>query len=152
MSQPAYGNRARHIWLASVGRLVTSLFTILSRTYHGHTRFEAAIMRPTQVDESMASEAQVAPKAIEVPAKDGRTRWDVQRNFCADDEAYREYVIIWDVDGTSIASAEGGAGQGVDFISCLEPGDKIAVIARARYLGWVNYVQSVQVSVYYSLV
>ncbi|KAF8177350.1 hypothetical protein K438DRAFT_2041672 [Mycena galopus ATCC 62051] len=128
-------------------------FTLNTGTNHGHTWFEAAIMRPIQVDESMlSSEAQVSPKATEVPAKNGCTRWNVQRNFCADDEAYREYIVIWDADGTSIASAEGGAGQGVDFISCLEPGDKIAVIARARYPGWANYVQSAQVSVYYSLV
>ncbi|KAF7348982.1 hypothetical protein MVEN_01419200 [Mycena venus] len=91
---------------------------------------------------------------------DGRRRWNVQRNFCASND-HRAHVVAWGAvvhppnsnsdPGAESENADTGAGCGAGFVECLVPGDRIAVIARARYPGWSNFIQRVEVSVYYGL-
>ncbi|KIJ91402.1 hypothetical protein K443DRAFT_686062 [Laccaria amethystina LaAM-08-1] len=78
--------------------------------------------------------------------------WHLQSNIRASaNEALHE--VVWtDVDDSKLnAWKETGSGDGRGFVRLLQPGDKIAVIARARYPGWVNYVRRVEVEVFYSL-
>ncbi|KAJ7236590.1 hypothetical protein B0H12DRAFT_1238473 [Mycena haematopus] len=114
----------------------------LEGTYRGHTWFEAAILRSNEADLTMAHEVHNAA------AVDGGTRWAVQRNFCAS-RVFREHVIAWDADPTSTLGI--GAGDGTGFVASLVPGDRINVIAKALHPGWANWIQSVQVSIYYGL-
>ncbi|KAJ6534410.1 hypothetical protein B0H19DRAFT_1383539 [Mycena capillaripes] len=91
---------------------------------------------------------------------DAGTRWALQWNFCGSPED-REHVVSWvavaddtantEIDGSVNVKAETGAGDGEGFVASLRPGDSIAVIARARYPGWANFIKRVEVSVYYGL-
>lgn len=134
----------------------------LRGTYHGFTWFEAAILRPSlaAASGSWLNRAGDAPvgldtdlgydPVLEVKAAHGGSRWHLQSNLCASDED-REHIVTWDADGTCHAGAA-GAGDGAGFVPRRAHGDRIAVIARARYPGWSNPVQRVQISVYYGLV
>ncbi|KAJ7182847.1 hypothetical protein C8R43DRAFT_968254 [Mycena crocata] len=135
-------------------------------TYHGsYTWFEAAILRPEEVlhMQSAPSGAR-APRPFDhrTPADTGR-RWLVQRNLCAT-KTPRNHTVTWrphigpadEELEAEIAPEEkdprtNGSGDGDGFIDLLASEDRIAVIARARYPGWVNKIQSVQVQVYYAV-
>ncbi|KAJ7862174.1 hypothetical protein B0H13DRAFT_1900232 [Mycena leptocephala] len=75
--------------------------------------------------------------SIEVRDASGSSRWTVQRN----------HTVTWGADNAATL----GAGDGEGFLEKLEPGDRIAVIARALHPGRCNHVRRVEVSVYYSL-
>ncbi|KAJ7677709.1 hypothetical protein DFH06DRAFT_1465622 [Mycena polygramma] len=135
----------------------------LRGTYAGHSWFEAAIFRPSQAPNAdpwiaLAEDVPVKldPKIwydtkLEVAGggPEGGSRWMVQRNFCADRE-FREHVITWDA-GTVALESDTGAGTGDGFVTQLTSRDRIGVIARARFPGWSNVVERVEVSVSYSL-
>ncbi|KAK7007596.1 hypothetical protein R3P38DRAFT_3028170 [Favolaschia claudopus] len=90
------------------------------------------------------------------------TRWNIQHNLCASKE-HKEHRVVWTSTSTSSSqyvSDNGagnasinadGSGNGIGFIENLKAGDQIAVISRAMYSSWVNYVKYVEVSVYYGL-
>jgi len=144
----------------------------LQGTYNGFTWFEAAILRPSEGAIPTSSPDRDANRALdwggnpnglsasdtaleydsslEVTSPDGGSRWEVQRNLCASEE-FLEHTVAWDADGASFSGVEAGAGSGAGFVACLTPGDRIAVIARAEYFGWSNFVQRVEVSVYYGI-
>ncbi|KAF7351632.1 Ankyrin repeat-containing domain [Mycena sanguinolenta] len=114
----------------------------LKGTYEGYTWFAAAIMRPDAANSSVAHEMPnpAGPR--------GSKNWEIQRNFCASGE-WRRHIVAWNEIGETVKGT--GAGTGKGFISSLAPGDRIAVIARALCPGRVNWVQSVEVSLYYRL-
>lgn len=86
------------------------------------------------------------------PAADGRSRWLVQTNRCATGEPLR-HSIVWQPDGSETANntEENGSGDGAGFIELLGPGDRIGIVARAMFPGWVNCVRSVEIAVYYAV-
>ncbi|KAF8147990.1 hypothetical protein B0H34DRAFT_270965 [Crassisporium funariophilum] len=71
--------------------------------------------------------------------------WELQRNRRANKE-YRCHKILWTNE-----DAESADVPGAGFVQSLRMGDRIAVIARAQYPGWVNHVDSVEVEVSYSV-
>ncbi|KAJ6481430.1 hypothetical protein C8R47DRAFT_1218213 [Mycena vitilis] len=135
----------------------------LRGTYAGHSWFEAAILRPSQAPNAgpwitLAEDGPVRldPQIWYDPELEitrtgpgGGGRWMVQRNFCADHE-FREHVVTWDA-GAVGPESDNGAGNGDGFVAQLTSGDRIGVIARARFPGWSNVVERVEVSVSYSL-
>lgn len=57
------------------------------------------------------------------------------------------------VDGALALSAQGrgtGTGDG-SFVKGLRLGDVVTVWAKARFPGWVNYIESVKVDVYWAI-
>ncbi|KAF8875923.1 hypothetical protein BD779DRAFT_1678024 [Infundibulicybe gibba] len=78
----------------------------------------------------------------------GDARWVVQRNARAVRTA-RDHEITWTRDG---ASGGAGSGNGAGFVSALRGGDVVAVVARAKYPGWENHVESIQMEIYGSTV
>ena len=95
----------------------------------------------------------------------------IGRNIHASSVA-RKHVVVWDWDPLADAGSGGDdAGAGDDdadsgdgsrdafnraskseireLLRHIEPGDHIAVYPMARYPGWVNYVISVEINVYY---
>ncbi|KAJ7610740.1 hypothetical protein DFH06DRAFT_1016401, partial [Mycena polygramma] len=130
------------------------------RTYPGYSWFEAAILRPSQAPDSrpwvnladtpveLDSTTRYDPK-LEVEGGD-KCRWPLQRNFCASSES-RAHVITWN-SGAVASESITGAGHGEGFVERLRSGDQIGVIARARFPGWSNVVERVEVSLSYSLV
>ena len=96
--------------------------------------------------------------------------WHLQSNIRASENEALHEVVWTDLDDAKVNSwEETGSGDGRGFVRLLQPGDKIAVIARARaschlltlnfekltgffqYPGWVNYVRRVEVEIFYSL-
>jgi hypothetical protein len=149
-------------------------------TYNGYTWFEAAILRPSQCSDRAEARLWL-DRAVQGPIGvdaalgyeptlevmgERNSRWRVQKNFTASRE-FREHVVVWDADGTATPGPEAGAGDGEGFVHRLETGDRIGVIARAmviytwvhkrrltivsQFLGWANFVERAEVSVYYSL-
>lgn len=123
-------------------------------TYRGSwTFFEAGLCTADQTPKP-------APKCL------------IGRNIHASSQA-REHVIVWDHladasagdggddDGGTSGDDDGGTSGDDDafnrastseireLLRHVEPGDHIVVYPMARYPGWVNYVLSVEVSVYY---
>ncbi|KAJ7705704.1 hypothetical protein B0H16DRAFT_1346082 [Mycena metata] len=135
-------------------------------TYRGWTWFEAAILRRSQVVPRVLSldtwmsnathgvipmDASVGyDPAAELKDSTGKSRWNVQRNVTASNQ-FREHTVTWEADGSVAPATDSGAGDGANFLEQLSPGDAIAVVARALYPGWCNYVDRVKVTVYYSL-
>ncbi|KAF8176401.1 hypothetical protein K438DRAFT_1727335 [Mycena galopus ATCC 62051] len=135
-------------------------------TYTGSfTWFEAAILRPGTAPElqgwrrwaTMLGSQRFHPARplLEVPNPAGGSRWLVQTNRCATGEEMH-HNIVWRADGpesdsTSDHVEENGSGDGAGFIELLAPEDRIGIIARARFPGWVNFVRSVNIVVYYAV-
>ncbi|KAK0749175.1 hypothetical protein B0T18DRAFT_405957 [Schizothecium vesticola] len=85
----------------------------------------------------------------------------VQRNQTATDEV-REHRVVWSwtdaVDpgdeAGALALAEAGRGKGTGdgvFVRELRLGDVVTVWGKSRFPGWVNYVESVKVEVYWAV-
>ncbi|KAJ7256225.1 hypothetical protein B0H12DRAFT_1112850 [Mycena haematopus] len=133
-------------------------------TYNGsYTWFEAAILRPGTAPEPQgwrrlatmlgASRFRPARPLFEVTDQDGRSRWLVQTNRCATSQAL-DHSVVWQPDGSPTSSGdlkENGSGDGAGFIELLAPEDRIGIVARARFPGWMNYVRSVNIVVYYAV-
>ncbi|KAF7301996.1 hypothetical protein MIND_00765800 [Mycena indigotica] len=144
----------------------------LRETYHGATWHEAAILRPSTPQtsdvirwlalnspmelESSAIVAGYTPQ-LEVHSSwdAAKSRWLVQKNFTASYES-RTHSVSWYHDtGEKFAKndldEQTGAGDGRGFVQLLTPGDRIALMVRARYPGWVNHIERAAIIVYYAL-
>ncbi|KIM38522.1 hypothetical protein M413DRAFT_447753 [Hebeloma cylindrosporum] len=81
--------------------------------------------------------------------------WHVQSNVRAHNQAVK-HTILWsdkvedDIDDDSLY-IETGSNSGRGFVRSLEMGDRIAIIARAKYPGWGNYIEKIELEVYYSV-
>ncbi|KAJ7607170.1 hypothetical protein FB45DRAFT_431964 [Roridomyces roridus] len=143
-------------------------------TYEGSfTWFEAAILRP-RYEEDNPPEPRLTPGwangfglfsappppppcltdfiQIENPNADTGC-WHIQTNRCAHGESLIHYVV-WGVGGVAQRprTCNGpGSGDGKGFIDMLESGDRIAVIARAKFPRWVNFVDTGYVAVFYAV-
>ncbi|KAF8964474.1 hypothetical protein BDZ97DRAFT_1815262 [Flammula alnicola] len=81
--------------------------------------------------------------------------WDIQRNARASRE-YRLHEVVWTRDLNEEVDEEAhfqatGSKLGVGFVRSLQAGDRIAVLARAQYPAWVNWVKSVDLEIYLSV-
>jgi hypothetical protein len=83
----------------------------------------------------------------------------IQSNVLADDQT-KEHRVVWsrtdNIKSTSTQAhellEEKGRGRGTgdgQFVRNLKLGDVVTVWARARFPGWVNHVESVQIDVYW---
>ncbi|KJA19745.1 hypothetical protein HYPSUDRAFT_204331 [Hypholoma sublateritium FD-334 SS-4] len=76
--------------------------------------------------------------------------WGVQRNRRADREE-RMHEVVWnpraDPSDEETDPRLTGSSLGVGFVDSLQPGDRVAVVARALYPGWENCVRSVSVEI-----
>jgi len=85
----------------------------------------------------------------------GADTWHVQSNIRAQIHPV-QHIIYWtedveeDVDEDSLY-AKTGTKSGRGFVRSLEMEDRIAVIARAKYPGWENYIRDMYLEVYYSV-
>lgn len=118
------------------------------------TWFEAAIWRceeqPFLVQRPEFSSLSVPATHQDDLYPDTSKVWHLQSNIRASAKEALHEVVWTDVDDWKVNS-ETGSGDGRGFVRLLQPGDKIAVIARARYPGWVNHVGRVEVEIFYSL-
>jgi len=92
-----------------------------------------------------------------------KTTWCVQRNVHAGKD-FKYHEVVWRADdpsrdekGRFLFEAEHenqeetGRDRGGVFVRSLHPGDRINLLARAKYPGWANEVKKVQVLVYYAV-
>ncbi|KAF8176375.1 hypothetical protein K438DRAFT_1607571 [Mycena galopus ATCC 62051] len=138
----------------------------LPGTYNGsYTWCEAAILRPGKAPKPqgwrrwaiMLGIRRFSPPRplFEVKNPAGGSRWLVQTNLCATSEPMDHNIVWWadgansDTDGGSVK--ENGSGDGAGFIELLVPEDRIGIIARAKFSGWVNCVRSANIVVYYAV-
>jgi len=126
-------------------------------TYHGsHTWFQAAIIRDSNPDVAsmllnmgtMRNDT-LSRQTNYVMDSEG---WHLQYNICSSSKT-RTHTVAWTLSSTinKGESNERGCGTGYGFLSALAPGDRIAVIARAKDAGWKNYVEGVEVQVTFSV-
>ncbi|KAK0473617.1 hypothetical protein IW261DRAFT_1503771 [Armillaria novae-zelandiae] len=138
-------------------------------TYDGSwTWFEAAIIRGkpwwledvskgTPVDlckegstEEMRSEAQAAE--VRSDELDDSSRWHVGVNVTATPKAQR-HTKVWlrtDCQVVHYKSMRGILGLEDEFVRLLEPGDRVALMARAMFPGWSNKVTEASIDVYFT--
>ena len=86
--------------------------------------------------------------------------WEIQRNQTAS-KKWQDHVITWsyldDIDPDSEAAKaleEKGRGRATGngkFVRELQVGDVITVWGKARFPGWCNRVESVQIDVYWAV-
>jgi len=112
--------------------------------------------RIQQALETRADNADSRVTTVRNPHSDsGADTWHVQSNIRAQKRPV-QHIISWtedveaDVDGDALY-AETGTKSGRGFVKSLEMGDRVAVIARAKYPGWENHIQDVHLEVYYSV-
>ncbi|KAG7090462.1 hypothetical protein E1B28_009578 [Marasmius oreades] len=126
--------------------------------YHGSfTWFEAGIVR--FIDESaepvgihtLIADPQVLENFMVGPSP---RRWFVYCNRTADYNTAR-HATIWslcDEDRTNDENvARGRMGKGREFLSHLEPGDRIALLGRAMFPQWTNHIVGASIDIVYSL-
>ncbi|KAJ8089244.1 hypothetical protein PM082_014492 [Marasmius tenuissimus] len=146
-------------------------------TYHNsHTWFEASILWPTVHSEADSSLLQdlwsdgrqsTYTKALGArhmlldnglqfrSAGDNKVVWKVHNNITARSEP-REYRVEWaageKVDLTEEREGmEVGIGDGEGFIECLQPGDRIALWARAEQAAWLHRVAEASIAIEYDV-
>ncbi|KAF9555115.1 hypothetical protein CPC08DRAFT_712307 [Agrocybe pediades] len=82
--------------------------------------------------------------------------WPIQRNIRASKEPTL-YEVYWskvdlgfhdELDDLEFMDMT-GSGRGTGFVQCLRPTDRIGVIGRAMYPGWINNVRKVEIEVWY---
>ncbi|CAK5275132.1 unnamed protein product [Mycena citricolor] len=124
----------------------------LQGTYRGSSWFEAAILRLPDGHRPVSHKNYEPDFEVPVTNDENATRWLLQKNFCGSSDI-REHSIIWSSAESPAESPwlETGAGDGDGFVQKLRHGDCIAVLARARYPGWVNHVESVKITVTYAV-
>jgi len=81
--------------------------------------------------------------------------WLVQHNVVASNEP-RSHTVIWtefedEAAHHNPSSLKGREGLGHELVRSLEPGDRVMLIAKARFPGWANHVSSGSIEIYYSL-
>ncbi|RPA94644.1 hypothetical protein L873DRAFT_1700735 [Choiromyces venosus 120613-1] len=81
-----------------------------------------------------------------------RNTWHLQSNVHAGDD-WKTHLVTWKHDGPDSGNIDGstGAGTGADLVRCLKPGDRINLVAKARFPGWANSVRSAEVHVFYAV-
>ncbi|TGZ83836.1 hypothetical protein EX30DRAFT_393387 [Ascodesmis nigricans] len=88
--------------------------------------------------------------------------WNLQLNRCSTGDP-KSHIVRWYEGSQPQEPEEGesaeekkedkwdydvsGAGRGVGFVEALMPGDRVVVLARAIYPGWVNRVEGVEVRI-----
>ncbi|TFK60617.1 hypothetical protein BDN72DRAFT_828816 [Pluteus cervinus] len=119
-----------------------------------YTWFEAVIYRP-DVSETPDPRAEMAlPGAFTGQGTRGddklvNSEWVIQRNKRADVE-YRRHEVVWTKESNFEWDGSVGCGTGKGFVESLKFGDKIGIIARAQYPGWVNKIKHAEVEVVFS--
>ncbi|KAL4259297.1 hypothetical protein AB1N83_010875 [Pleurotus pulmonarius] len=84
----------------------------------------------------------------------GKQRLFVQSNAHAT-SATAIHEVEWEEDSNEDDDNYGkkgtGRGGGRGFVKAMQPGDKISLVAIARFPGWANIVEFAQIEVYYSV-
>ncbi|KAF8876554.1 hypothetical protein BD779DRAFT_1677722 [Infundibulicybe gibba] len=119
--------------------------------------FEAIILRPIPPAEEKSNSFRkhargnpASPSSSDLSTygttlfDDGGAKWVLQCNTIASDTPM-DHEIIW-TRGNGCGN--GGNESGARFVAALQEGDRVAVIARAKFPR-VNYVESIQVDIYY---
>ncbi|KAG5641471.1 hypothetical protein DXG03_005123 [Asterophora parasitica] len=143
-------------------------------TYQGsHTWFEAAIIRddreefprnliPTDEIEDIDAFNRDAlsrehAREIRNPLKAGTMeRWEVQYNVQAVYGIPKMHQVVWmkdDVfnDEVETAARSKGARTGRGFVSMLRPGDRVALVIRAQYHGWRNFIYGAKIEIFHAV-
>ncbi|KAK0475770.1 hypothetical protein IW261DRAFT_1567559 [Armillaria novae-zelandiae] len=135
-------------------------------TYEGSwTWFEAAIIRgdPWWLNEvlerpidlygtRLAEDVRNAVRAAEVQSHEEEgSRWHVGVNVTADG-SYKKHTNVWlpTDEGIKQQSLRGLLGLSHEFVRLLEPGDRVALMARAMFPGWSNKVKSASIDIFYA--
>ncbi|KAE9392921.1 hypothetical protein BT96DRAFT_999893 [Gymnopus androsaceus JB14] len=84
-------------------------------------------------------------------------RWHIQKNIVASRER-RFHSVTWtEFEDENLAcrdpteSLHGREGFGHELVRSLEPGDRVMLIAKARFPGWSNHVFRGSIEIYYSV-
>ncbi|KAJ7575952.1 hypothetical protein C8J56DRAFT_974186 [Mycena floridula] len=141
------------------------------RELGSRTWFEAVIIRPDAegsvpswvekveagpVDLSVEFPTEYNPRLSDVRAEGNTDRWYIHSNVVASN-VKRTHETVWIGDGEestvkpSNHKFKGRADDGRTFVKLLQPGDRIAIIARATERAWRNNVSRVQVDTFYSV-
>ncbi|KAL0062366.1 hypothetical protein AAF712_010777 [Marasmius tenuissimus] len=135
--------------------------------YHGSwSWFEASIVRarhaqspawikgvrsePMSLDNLRTEDSTITDAVMVGPPP---KRWFIHSNRTAD-RNFTQRTTAWSIHDDDIVDdylLRGRVGKGREFLSLLEPGDRIALLVRARFPGWVNYVQDASVEILYSV-
>ncbi|KAK0199698.1 hypothetical protein DFS33DRAFT_184481 [Desarmillaria ectypa] len=138
-------------------------------TYEGSwTWFEAAIIRgePWWLSEvlrmpvdlyqeglELPDDVRSAARAAEVRSREAEgSRWHIGVNVTAIG-LYKEHTIVWPRTDEEIKqrSMKGLVGLSHEFVKLLEPGDRVALMARAMFPAWINKVKCASIDVFYTL-
>ncbi|KAE9392943.1 hypothetical protein BT96DRAFT_829998, partial [Gymnopus androsaceus JB14] len=81
--------------------------------------------------------------------------WHIQSNVVASKEP-RWHSVTWTEFEDEEAhrdptSSKGREGIGHELVRLLEPGDRVMLIAKARFRGWSNHVSQGSIEIYYSV-
>ncbi|KAF8800987.1 hypothetical protein BYT27DRAFT_7148106 [Phlegmacium glaucopus] len=141
-----------------------------SRPYEGsYTWFEAVVVRDFiykqpatgSIDARIRNALSIRGNStngevvtVKTPNDENSDVWIIQRNKRASRE-YKLHTVLWKEahDGTdeSVLMNETGRSLGRGFVRSLKMDDRIAVMARAQYLTWFNYIRSVDLEISYSV-
>ena len=87
-------------------------------------------------------------------------QFTIQRNETAVRD-WKDHVVTWSFSdsakpGSSASEALKAQGRGAAtgdglFVNSLRFGDVITIWAKARFPGWVNYIESVKIDVYWAV-
>ncbi|KAF5385675.1 hypothetical protein D9757_005512 [Collybiopsis confluens] len=133
-------------------------------TYNGSwSWFEAMIFRPSASPCWLEFDSDPFNLSADFNANDVKelfpepkpNGWHVQSNIVASDTP-RIHCVSWTefaaddihVDPTS---QKGREGLGHELVRTLLPGDKVMLIAKAKFLGWKNHVFSASMELFYSV-
>ncbi|THV02254.1 hypothetical protein K435DRAFT_963274 [Dendrothele bispora CBS 962.96] len=86
--------------------------------------------------------------------QDGQDRrWHIQSNVTAS-RKLREHTVTWTIDEENYGDQrydqfKGRINCGHEVVRSLEAGDRLIIVARALFPGWVNHVDSASVEIFY---
>ncbi|KAF8992151.1 hypothetical protein BDQ17DRAFT_1369862 [Cyathus striatus] len=98
--------------------------------------------RPPTEEELEAAHIDLVPNPV-----DGRAIWPI---LCTSSNTGQWYKVEW---RRKIEESEEDAEQvrGASFVQSVLPGDRVGIIAKAHFYGWVNSVDEIVVEVFYSV-
>ncbi|KIY66424.1 hypothetical protein CYLTODRAFT_431794 [Cylindrobasidium torrendii FP15055 ss-10] len=113
-------------------------------------RFPVDLDVPDHAEEDAAAslKAEVRSPNPETPDK---SRWTITTNLTAVG-SYTTHTLTWtreDSDDSDDLTEH--QKLGAKFVRLLDVGDRVALIARARYPGWANHIRSATIDVYFSV-
>ncbi|KAH6905061.1 hypothetical protein BKA70DRAFT_1108445, partial [Coprinopsis sp. MPI-PUGE-AT-0042] len=129
------------------------------------TWFEASIIRG-EIHRLLEGASENAKSGPGVPFRvpnpsNGEKVWHLQSNVRASPSHAEMHEVVWDLTQDASLTSPSLIGQsdllktkgwpGSRFRRRVQPGDRIAVFARAQYPGWVNNVLFVDVQIFYAL-